>query len=164
MQSTSWETPSWMKHEGLRVTWRGSRLRLNASLWLWPMGGPLTLPLRDPCVFGRWHGGGGSGDAIRPWWRRGGARAFVRPQLCSSPLTGCAKGRRGSECPRNLGSPRSTLGLRVYMTTCGGELAPSLWASAASFPKATPPQVALSAACLLRASPCQGWSRRPEWS
>ena len=39
-----------------------------------------------------------------------GPRTFERPQLCSSPLTGCAKGRRGSECPRNLGSPRSTLG------------------------------------------------------
>ena len=99
---------------------------------------------------------------LDPGW--GGApRPLVCPQLRSAPLTRCAKGRRGSRCPRNLGSSRSTLSLRVCGATCGGGPAPSLRTST-SFPKATPPQVALSAACLLRAPWCQGWSRRPEWS
>ena len=153
-----------MKHEGLRVTWRGSRLRLNASLWLWPMGGPLTLPLRDPCVFGRWHGGGGSGDAIRPWWRRGGGTDLCAPPALLLASHWLRQGQEGLRVPQEPWFPTLHPRSSDYMATCGGELAPSLWASAASFPKATPPQVALSAACLLRASPCQGWSRRPEWS
>ena len=102
-----------MKHEGLRVTWRGSRLRLNASLWLWPMGGPLTLPLRDPCVFGRWHGGGGSGDAIRPWWRGGGHGPLCAPSSAprlslAAPRAGGAQSAPGTLVPH---APPSVFGL-----------------------------------------------------
>lgn len=118
-----------MKHEGLRVTWRGSRLRLNASLWLWPTGGPLTLHLRDPYVFGRWpggrgrwdgrrsrfrvwtqnghlncagggEGGGGSGDAIRPWWRGGGPEDLCAPPaLLLAPHWVC-QGQEGLGVPQ----------------------------------------------------------------
>lgn len=65
-------------------------------------------------ICARWGGGrGGGGVEVGLDPGGGGAlRTLVSPQLRSAPLAGCTKGRRGSRCSRNLGSQRSTLGLR----------------------------------------------------
>ena len=106
----------------------------------------------------------GRGRGIRPWWGRGPADPCEPPAPLRIPRWVHQGHRRGARCPRSLGSQRATLGLQGDLRGDLRGRASSVPGASASFPKASRPQVALSATCLLRAPWCQGLSRQPKWS
>ena len=97
--------------EGPRCLWEVAWGRWEAG---WKKEQVQSLDTEWASELCRWGVGVGVGVEVGLDPGGGGAlRTLVCPQLRSAPLAGCAKGRRGSRCPRNLGSSRSTLGLRV---------------------------------------------------
>lgn len=132
-----------------------------------------------PCWAGRAGGApvraAGGFSLLRVWTGESRLRRQAgQPGSCAAPRpasVGCVLAGVSTALSSSL-RPLCPPGTPATQELCRWHLlqaARGLWGQprggvSTSFPKATPPQVALSAACLLRASPCQGWSRRPEWS